>query len=206
MKPILLCVLGMLLCGSAWSAEPDQTLGQMNHKSWKVWDGAPPDIHAAAQTEDGTLWFGGASGLYRFDGGHFVRYSGPPGKHFASTNISTLATWPGEGLWIGFTLGGIAVLKNDKVLQFGGKEGLPSGTVIRILKDHDGSMWALTARRLAHLRGNLWQRIPLNPDIPVGYGDAGIDHSGTLWVATQTGGERLLARSSTQTDFREIAP
>ena len=194
-----------LLCGPAGSMEPDQTLAQMNRKSWKVWDGAPPDIHAAAQTEDGTLWLGSASGLYRFDGIHFVRYSGPPGQPFVSTSIYTLAAWPGEGLWIGFAFGGIAVLKNNTVLQFSERDGLPSATVLRILKDHDGSIWAVTGRGLAHLRGQRWQRIPLNPDLPIGSGDATIDLRGNLWVATtDAGSDRLFVRSGTRTDFREI--
>jgi len=201
-KPVPLCLLGMLFCSPAWSLESDQALAPLNHRRWTLANGAPSQIRAAAQTEDGTLWLGGSAGLFRFDGVRFVRYTGPSGHALESNNISALATWPGEGLWIGFQFGGVSVLRDGRVIHYGERDGLPDITVHNILKDRDGSMWVATRSGLAHLRGNRWERIVPDPDNPFSLFGALIDPAGTLWALTA---DRLLARASGRSDFREMA-
>src|SRR5271157_4015369 len=108
----LLFLLGILGCAIACAEDYRQSLAELNHKTWTVADGAPPQIRVAAQTEDGTLWLGGPTGLFRFDGVSFVRYAGPPDKPFALNTVSALASWPHAGLWIGYEYGGVSVLKD----------------------------------------------------------------------------------------------
>jgi hypothetical protein len=40
----------------------------MHYTLWSEKDGAPSQISALAQAEDGSLWIGSAAGLFRFDG------------------------------------------------------------------------------------------------------------------------------------------
>ncbi len=56
------------------ASDPDVRLDQLYHVSWSLKDGAPPSACSIVQTEDGFLWFGTVSGLYRFDGARFERY------------------------------------------------------------------------------------------------------------------------------------
>jgi len=135
MKSTVLWIVALLLCGGSWSAEADLTLQQLIHKGWTVADGAPDNIIAIAQTTDGTLWLASPSGLSRFDGISFVRYNGPAERPFESTGIYTITASTDGGLWIGFTWGGISFLKNDTVVHYGEHEGLPVGSVRRILTD-----------------------------------------------------------------------
>jgi ligand-binding sensor domain-containing protein len=82
MKCSLLLIAALLLSGQARSVGTNLALQQLNHKGWKIADGAPGIIIAIAQTTDGTLWLAGPSGLTRFDGIGFVRYDGPADRPF----------------------------------------------------------------------------------------------------------------------------
>jgi ligand-binding sensor domain-containing protein len=53
----------------------DHALFELHHTSWTAKDGAPGDVNVLAQTTNGYIWLGTASGLYRFDGTHFERYA-----------------------------------------------------------------------------------------------------------------------------------
>jgi hypothetical protein len=56
--------------GSPWT--PLQVANwQLRHDTWTFKDGAPEGVRALAQANDGVLWLGGSSGLFRFDGRQF---------------------------------------------------------------------------------------------------------------------------------------
>jgi hypothetical protein len=52
----------------AFSLDRDRGIVQMHYTLWSEKDGAPSQISALAQAEDGSLWIGSAAGLFRFDG------------------------------------------------------------------------------------------------------------------------------------------
>src|SRR5258708_30515838 len=112
-----------------------------------------------AQATVGTLWIGGQTGLSRFDGIKFVRYPGPTDEPLPSTNISALFAAPDGGLWIGFQLGGVALLRAGHLTQYGPRDGLPDGGVWAFTWDHDGAPWVAARGGLARLRGEHWERI-----------------------------------------------
>ena len=67
-----LATLVLAVCLSARAtAQPRQTLAQMDHTMWTARDGAPQAINALAQDRDGTLWIGSETGLVNFDGLRF---------------------------------------------------------------------------------------------------------------------------------------
>ena len=91
---------------------------QLGHDYWTYKDGAPGDIQSLAQTSGGFLWLGSPSGLFRFDGTRFERFSSPFGDQLLSTNVMALLAPPSGGLWIGYTFGGFSFLENGRLTNY----------------------------------------------------------------------------------------
>ena len=200
MKRIGLCLLGLLHCSAVWSLESDLALQQMNHRAFAATGGAPNQVLALAQATDGTLWVGGETGLSRFDGLKFARYPGPTDEPLPSTNISALFAAPDGGLWIGFHLGGLALLRAGHLTHYGPRDGLPEGGVWAFAWDHDGALWVAARGGLARLRGAHWERAA-SDSIPTATSLLA-DRAGTLWVMTR---DAVLARVAGERNFREMA-
>ncbi len=178
------CLLGALVfgAGTAWPSDAEPTI-QLNVRTWTAAEGAPAGEHVV-QSQDGILWIASKGTLSRFDGTRFVRYSASSEDPPLNRNISTLATWPDGALWMGFTFGGVAALKDGKLTQYGERDGLPIGSVLSIFKDRDGSVWASARAGMARLRGARWEEVPLLSESRVSFwpNEALFDRSGRLWV------------------------
>src|ERR1700733_14408549 len=111
------------------------SLRQLHHTAWSTRDGAPAQVESLAQTDDGLLWLGSATGLFRFDGAQFDRFQPPRGQEGPTGSVSTLLAPPGGGLWIGYRFGGIGWWNHGELRHYGSADGLPSGTVPAI--EHD---------------------------------------------------------------------
>ncbi len=143
---------------TCWPIDRDRSLAQLHHVSWTAREGAPTDVQAMAQTEDGFMWFGTSSGLVRFDGLQFDRYVPASGESLPSASIRSLLALPGNGLIIGWVFGGATVLRDGRVTAFGAKDGFPTGSPYQFLTDGDGKLWVATADALArwHVIGADW--------------------------------------------------
>jgi signal transduction histidine kinase/ligand-binding sensor domain-containing protein len=185
-KPLFLSLGAILLCMPVYGLDRDRTIMQLYHTAWTAKEGAPRQIKALAQTNDGYLWLGSPTGLYRFDGVLFDRYEPRSGGPFPSNNIFTLVASPDGGLWIGFWYGGISFLKDGDLTNYGEPEGLPTGRVQGITRDDEGTIWAATGGGLARLERGRWRRIGMEWNYP---GKAAqsvlVDRKGTLWVTTE---------------------
>src|SRR5262249_23722993 len=106
-----LCFFCAFLSSFVFALDRDRTLAQFHHTAWTAKDGAPSQISALAQTEDGYLWIGSARGLFRFDGVEFEPCAAPGGVTLPSHNIYSLMATPDGGLWISFNPSGIGFLK-----------------------------------------------------------------------------------------------
>jgi hypothetical protein len=84
-------------CGPLWSQESGLTLEQLNHRAFRVSDGASALVQALAQTRDGTLWVGSSTGLFHFDGAGFVRYPGASDDPLPSMGVIALISSPDGG-------------------------------------------------------------------------------------------------------------
>jgi len=180
---LLLCVnLGLLHAEAV-----DRTIGQFVHTSWSAKDGAPGNVFALAQTTDGFLWLGTTQGLYRFDGVSFERYEPQSGPAFQSSNVLSLLALPNGDLWIGFLeKGGVSRLRDGTNTNYSDLDGVPSGSVARLVQDRDGAIWAGTQGGLARFEHERWQRIGEDWGFPEGRAKAPyVDRNGTLWVAAQ---------------------
>lgn len=170
----------------AQALTPDGTLKELKHTAWTAKEGIPNSpFMAMAQSQDGYLWFGTAVGLFRFDGLRFERYELPPDPKRTSRSVKMLFGPVTGGLWIGFTYGGAAFLKDGRVEYVAEGDGLTPGSVSSFAQDDDGTVWAATTGGLARRVAGRWQRMAAQVDFPASdVQSLSIDAEGTVWAAT----------------------
>jgi hypothetical protein len=160
--PIRLVVVMIVTCvsGSVLLAQtpPSATL-HVGHDSWTFQNGAPEEVYALAQTDDGFLWLGSDSGLVRFDGLRFEPFRSPFGDQLLSTVVYALFAPPSGGLWIGCRFGGFSFVKHGHVTNYESIPGAPTGTVLRFAQDRDGMLWAATANGLWRFNRGAWEHV-----------------------------------------------
>src|ERR1700761_5865623 len=126
---LLICLLGVLTCRTASAQIRDRTIQQFVHTAWGEKEGAPGGILALAQTQDGYLWLGTSSGLYRFDGVSFEQFRPQSGPALPPGPVRSLLALPNGNLWIGFDDGKISLLRNGTATNYTILDGVPSGRI-----------------------------------------------------------------------------
>lgn len=182
---VLACGFCVCLCVPAFSLDRDRRIEQSYYTFWNEKDGAPSQISALAQTEDGYLWIASQRGLFRFDGVRFEEYQPQPGVELPSYSIFALMPTPDGGLWIAFSPTGLAFLKNGSLTVFTRKDELPDSPVHCFVQDHEGRIWGGTEAGLVLRQGTQWIDIGPQWNLPretIRY--LLVDRQGTLWVAT----------------------
>jgi ligand-binding sensor domain-containing protein/signal transduction histidine kinase len=190
--------LSLWLCTlPVWALDPQKAITQLVHTSWTEREGAPATIVALAQTTDGYLWLGTASGLYRFDGVRFTRFEPPAREELPGTSIAALCATRDGSLWIVSASGRIGRLHNGHVKT--SPDGPPR--VSSLAEDSHGVLVAGGATGLASFQDGHWKDagkewgIPAKP-VQRAYSDA----HGALWVATE---DRILCLPAGQKHFQE---
>jgi PAS domain S-box-containing protein len=176
----------MLASSCAAAFESDRTIAQFAHTAWGPKDGAPSVVTALAQSADGYLWLGGPDGLYRFDGVVFEHYQPQSGGLLPARRIRSLLALPNGDLWIGFSSGGVSLLRNGNATNYTTSDGVPEGVVWSLAQDREGTIWAATGSGLAQLEGNRWKKVGDDWNFP-GKSALAIflDGQGKLWVSTE---------------------
>jgi signal transduction histidine kinase/ligand-binding sensor domain-containing protein len=181
---LLAIVLLLNLGGPALALDPARSILQFKHTSWTAEDGAPTNVWALAQTPDGYLWLGAASGLYRFDGVTFEAVPLADDDYSHSQHVNALVVTASGELWAGYRRGGIAVFRDGKLRE------LPSTDrdgVLTMTAAPDGTVWAALnsiQHNLARFVGGKRQDIDPSWNLPEGYiMDLKAARDGTLWVA-----------------------
>jgi signal transduction histidine kinase len=146
----------------------------LKHSVFSPREGAPGGIHALAQTPDGVLWVGTPVGLFSYDG---ARFGMSLSDRLPSPSVSSLLAEPGGELWIGYTFGGVSLLRDGKLINFD-KHQLPAGSVRQFFRGSNGVLWASTTTGLAKLTGSRWT--------PVG-ADDGYPAEGPNWMGEANG-------------------
>ncbi len=182
-----LCSWLLFFSVPAYAIDRGRKLDELHHTSWTYTEGSPGEVQALAQTTDGYLWLGTASGLFRFDGLRFQPYTPQSGRAFQQRNVVSLFAVPDGGLWVGYWYGGVSFIKDGTVTDYGTAEGLPSRAVLAFARDRQGAVWIAAGQDgLARLEGSRWRTI--GPDW--GFADLAytvfVDHAGTVWVGTPT--------------------
>jgi ligand-binding sensor domain-containing protein len=124
----------------------------LRHSVFSAREGAPGGIFALAQTRDGMLWIGTAVGLFSYDG---ARFGTSVSDRLPSPSVSSLLAEPGGELWIGYTFGGVSLLRDGQLTNFD-KHQLPPGSVRQFFRGSGGVLWASTTTGLAKLTGSRW--------------------------------------------------
>jgi signal transduction histidine kinase/ligand-binding sensor domain-containing protein len=185
------------------SAQGRLTLSQYHHTAWTAREGAPAYIDAFAQSDDGFLWLGTSGGLFRFDGMRFEPVDRVGGLPFPSRNISALLKGP-EGLWIGYRLGGVSLMKKDTLQSFGSEAGLPDRSVWTFTRDSTGTIWAGTTVGLYRLERGRWREVGPDEGVPRAWVTSLItDAGGRVWAGTVEG---IVRRDSAAGRFTLVHP
>jgi signal transduction histidine kinase/ligand-binding sensor domain-containing protein len=188
MLSVCLCVTWLLASTTAHAIDPTEVLSELHHTQWTTQEGAPPNIYAIAQTNDGYLWLGSEAGLYQFDGVQFNLFSLPDGSQPIRSNISALYTTAAGELWIGMRFGGVFSWRDGHLTFYGEQEGLPHHTVWGFAQRDDGTIWATTVTGLYRLEGNKWRLTGADWRYPASDGYSIFkDRAGTLWLRSQQG-------------------
>jgi ligand-binding sensor domain-containing protein len=148
----------------------------------RVEDGLPAnDARAIAETPDGDMWIGTASGLARYHEGSIVGFLGADA--LGSADIQALLTDSQGRLWVG-TRGAGAVRydgENWQPLHF--STSPQANNVLSIYEDEAGRLW-FGGMGLARLDGETWE--VLNDPAVSGRGILAIatDRAGARWFGT----------------------
>ena len=176
---------------------------EVGHDYWTSKEGAPGDIQALAQTNDGFLWIGSPSGLFRFDGTRFERFKPLFGDSLISNNVMCLLALPSGGLWIGYTFGGFSFLDNGRVTNYA------LDVPVRYLaRNRNGIVWAATSTGIWKFESSRWQPVGAEWNAPTGAVlQIAFDAEGTLWVlaGVDWGAMDLLYLRAETKQFRTAA-
>ncbi len=162
----LASIISLMFPTSGYSLDRDRTIAQLHYTFWSEKDGAPSQISALAQTEDGYLWIGSARGLFRFDGVKFEEFKPQPGVELPSHSIYSLMATPDGGLWIAFAPNGIGFIKDGTITVFRRPGELPDSPVHCFARDLDGRIWAGSENGLLLRDGTRWLRVGRDWNLP----------------------------------------
>lgn len=186
----LITVCATVGTNHAAASPPPSPPPQLQHIAWSTANGAPPDIWAMAQADDGYLWLGTGDNLYRFDGVHFEGFLDRDGHPLPASNLTALLWMPGNEMWLGYYEGGMAHVKDGQVTSYHQADGLAEGWVSSLAVDRDGTLWASMQAGLVRFDGHRWRQVGDNEGFHGGHaGWVLVDPAGNLWV---TGRDHLF--------------
>lgn len=135
-------------------------LGDENyrHTLWTVKDGLYGTVQAVAQAPDGFLLIATSEGLFCFDGLVFRAVRQQTGAPILGS-ITSILPLSSADLWIGYALGGAAVLHEGKLTRYTEQDGFPLARVRGFATTPDGTLWAATMGGLAKFTHSHWTRI-----------------------------------------------
>ena len=110
---------------------------------------ASAEINTIAQTDDGYIWVGAYSGLYRYNGAQFVKMN----IDKRISNVTYLFEDSKGILWLGTNDSGVFSYdrKTKRVSLYSTKEGLSANSVRSVCEGEDGKIYVSTAAELCSI-------------------------------------------------------
>lgn len=155
----------------------------------------PTDTTALLADTDGTLWAGGAGGLFRLDQGRFIQV----GREYNLVRVQSLCFGADDRLWIG-TVNGLARLNGNELSRLTTDQGLSGNLVSVVFRDREGSIWIgndvpgvdqIRFNRFASLSTRQGLSHPITTSIFE-------DREGALWIGTHQGVNKYARGQVTQ--------
>jgi len=153
-------------------------------------------IWAVAEGTEGTLWAGGAEGLFEYTAGRWKKW--PQSDGLSNQEVLSLGVGPNGTMWIGYRYGGgidrihprPGGLTIEKGIQRPGSDGL----VYFLDFDALGRLWAGTERGVDMWDGFRWTHYDMNDGLA--WDDCNLngfaaEADGTVWIGTSGGLSRF---------------
>jgi len=188
----LIPLLFFFISTLSWGVDPSTHISQYRHTAWTMRDGLlRGQPNAITQTKDGYIWIGTAAGLLRFDGVRLVLWVPPAGSQLPSPNITALLAARDGSLWIG-TADGLSHWTHQNLVNYLKEPGLISS----IVEDRFRTIWVTRSHVSKNAGGSLCQvsgsksqcyQVPDESSIDTCCDALLEDHSGNLWIGSETG-------------------
>jgi diguanylate cyclase (GGDEF)-like protein len=149
-------------------------------------------IWAVAEGSDGTVWAGGADGLFAYANGHWKNFTRESGL----SNQEVLALGAGKNgeMWVGYRFGGgidrVHLQANGLAVEKGVQRPGSDGLVYFLELDAAGRMWAGTERGVDMWNGSRWSHYDTSDGLA--WNDCDLngfaqEPDGTVWIGTSGG-------------------
>ncbi|XHH30812.1 diguanylate cyclase [Xanthomonas euroxanthea] len=151
--------------------------------------GLPPGLAWPYRAADGTLWVVAGEQLYRLQGESAEVVHRVPGQgHFTAM----LQDRHGD-LWLGSENQGLLRIGSHGVEHLPAGRSLPTGRIVSLREDAEGSIWVGANGGLFRLRETLFSSYSQRDGLSGDYARAVLeDHDGSLWIAGTAGLDRML--------------
>lgn len=155
----------------------------------------PTDSTTVVADSKGTIWVGGAGGLFKLDQRRFTQV----GRESNLVGIHSLCFGVAERLWIG-TVSGLARLDGKGISRLTTDQGLSGNLISVVFRDHEGSIWIgndvpgvdqIRFNRFASLSTRQGLSHPITTSICE-------DREGALWIGTHQGINKYARGQLTQ--------
>jgi diguanylate cyclase (GGDEF)-like protein len=153
-------------------------------------------VWAVAEGNDGTIWAGGAGGLFAYTAGHWKNWARKDG--LSNQEVLSLGTGANGTMWIGYRFGGgidrvklkDGALEVEKAVQRPGTNGL----VYFLDLDASGRLWAGTEHGVDVWTGSHWSHYDMGDGLV--WDDCNLnafaaEADGTVWIGTSAGLSRF---------------
>ena len=151
---------------------------------------------AVTEGSDGTLWAGGASGLFHFTEGRWKTYTQADG--LSNTEVLSLGAGPNGVVWVGYRFGGgidrVRPQADTVTVEKGVQRNGTNGLVYFLDFDAKGRLWAGTERGVDIWDGLHWSHYDMNDGLAWDDCDLNAfaqEPDGTVWIGTSGGLSRF---------------
>ncbi len=154
-----------------------------------------------AESKDGSIWSGGAGGLYRYHGGEWSNWNRASG--LSNQEVLSIGAGPDGSVWVGYSYGGgidrVQPVANDGIkIEKGVQRPGTTGIVYFLNFDSSGRLWAGTDHGVDVRNGSHWGHYDLNDGLAWddcdlnGFAESPDTHA--YWIGTSGGLSRFAPR------------
>lgn len=175
--------------GSIWAGIWDNSLVKYEQGSFKTVLKTADTLYITSLFEDrdGRFWFGNIGGLYYFDNGQAINFSGQAGFP-RETEFSVISEDSDGNLWFGTNLG-LSRYKDGRATVLTKKDGLPDDYVVAFLQAKDGKIWVGTRGGIALIESGNIKSLTTADGLASNYiRSLYEDADGVLWIGSYDGG------------------